>query len=137
MSLALRTERPPVPAGAPSAFTKEIEGAARLSVDFRFRTGGVSLDTKALRDLDRVVTFLSLPANRARSVLLLGFADNQGSEAVNQGLSVQRAEGIRSLLTQRGVTPAVVTGYGSAMPIAPNTTSDGRERNRRVEVWVR
>jgi PiT family inorganic phosphate transporter len=137
VSLSLRTERPTVPASAPAAYTKEIAGAARLSVDFRFRTGGVSLDTKALRDVDRVVSFLSLPANRTHAVLLFGFADNQGSEAVNQGLSVQRAEGIRSLLTQRGVTPAVVTGFGSAMPIAPNSTSDGRERNRRVEVWVR
>jgi outer membrane protein OmpA-like peptidoglycan-associated protein len=30
-----------------------------------------------------------------------------------------------------------VTGYGKALPIAPNDTGDGREKNRRFEVWLR
>jgi outer membrane protein OmpA-like peptidoglycan-associated protein len=30
-----------------------------------------------------------------------------------------------------------VTGYGKALPVAPNDTEEGREQNRRVEVWLR
>jgi PiT family inorganic phosphate transporter len=137
ISLAVRVETPPAPPGAPPRYTQELAGASRLSLDFRFRSGGVELDSKAVRDLDRVVAYLSLPQNRARQALLVGFADNQGQESANEGLSRLRAEALAKLLKQRGVVPAVTDGFGSALPVAPNVTPEGREKNRRVEVWVR
>jgi phosphate transport system substrate-binding protein len=90
-----------------------------------------------VRDLDRVVGYLAMPPNRARRLLLLGFADNQGAESANEGISRLRAEAVARVLKQRGVVPAATEGFGSALPIAPNTTPEGREKNRRVEVWVR
>ncbi len=137
VSLAVRAEIPAATPGAPEPYTRELAGASRLSVDFRFRAGGAELDTKAVRDLDRVVAYLAMPQNRTRQALLVGFADNQGQESVNEGLSRLRAEAVGKLLKQRGVVPAVTDGFGSVLPIAPNTTPEGRERNRRVEVWVR
>jgi phosphate binding protein len=137
VSLAVRSETPAPPAGAPERYTSDLAGASRLSVDFRFRLGGAELDNKALRDVDRVVDFLALPQNRTRRALLVGFADNQGAESTNEALSHLRAEAVAKLLKQRGVVPSVTDGFGSALPVAPNSTPDGRERNRRVEVWVR
>jgi phosphate transport system substrate-binding protein len=137
VSLAVRAETPAAAPGAPERYTRELAGASRLSLDFRFRTGGTELDTKAVRDLDRVVRYLSQPENRARRALLVGFADNQGQESINEGLSRLRAQALTKLLEQRGVVPEVSDGFGSALPVAPNTTPEGRERNRRVEVWVR
>jgi phosphate transport system substrate-binding protein len=136
VSLAVRAEKPPAPPGAPERYTSELAGASRLSVDFRFRAGGAELDTKAVRDLDRVVAYLAMPENRTRQVLLIGFA-NEGQESANEALSRLRADALAKQLAQRGVVPAVIDGFGSALPIAPSTTPEGRERNRRVEVWVR
>jgi hypothetical protein len=39
--------------------------------------------------------------------------------------------------SSRGVLAGVSTGFGSAVPAASNATDDGREKNRRVEVWLK
>jgi phosphate transport system substrate-binding protein len=137
VSLAVKADTPPLPGGAPPAYEADIKGAQRLSVNFRFRTGSAQLDTKASRDVDRVLRFLSAPENRQRHVVLNGFADNQGAEKANLDLSKSRAEVVAQELRQRGISPERATGWGSALPIAPNDTPDGRERNRRVELWIR
>jgi outer membrane protein OmpA-like peptidoglycan-associated protein len=67
-----------------------------------------------------------------------GNTDSVGTEAFNQELSEQRAEGVRSFLTQQGVpeSSTTATGFGKLRPIASNDTSEGRQQNRRVELIV-
>jgi outer membrane protein OmpA-like peptidoglycan-associated protein len=67
-----------------------------------------------------------------------GNTDSVGTEAFNQQLSEQRAEGVRSFLTQQGVpeSSTSATGFGKTRPIASNSTSEGRQQNRRVELVV-
>ena len=67
-----------------------------------------------------------------------GNTDSVGTEAFNQQLSEQRAEGVRSYLTQQGIPEAstTATGFGKNRPIASNETSEGRQQNRRVELIV-
>jgi outer membrane protein OmpA-like peptidoglycan-associated protein len=67
-----------------------------------------------------------------------GNTDSVGTEAFNQQLSEQRAEGVRSYLTQQGVPESSTTakGYGKTQPVASNDTSEGRQQNRRVELIV-
>jgi outer membrane protein OmpA-like peptidoglycan-associated protein len=67
-----------------------------------------------------------------------GNTDSIGTEAFNQQLSEQRAEGVRSYLTQQGVPASSTTaaGFGKDRPIASNDTSEGRQQNRRVELIV-
>jgi outer membrane protein OmpA-like peptidoglycan-associated protein len=67
-----------------------------------------------------------------------GNTDSVGTEAFNQQLSEQRAEGVRSYLTQQGVpeSSTTATGFGKTRPIASNDTSAGRQQNRRVELIV-
>src|SRR5271154_106946 len=67
-----------------------------------------------------------------------GNTDSVGSEEFNQNLSEQRAEGVRSYLTQQGVPESSTTaaGFGKTRPIATNDTSEGRQQNRRVELIV-
>ena len=81
--------------------------------------------------------FLSTPGTREKHTCLFGFADNQGGEPVNAELSKKRAESVAGELRQRGVAPELIAGLGSALPVASNDTPDGRERNRRVEIWIR
>jgi outer membrane protein OmpA-like peptidoglycan-associated protein len=67
-----------------------------------------------------------------------GYTDNTGAPAFNMKLSQDRASAVRDYLIQQGVKPDSISakGLGDAGPIAPNTTSEGRARNRRVEIVV-
>jgi outer membrane protein OmpA-like peptidoglycan-associated protein len=67
-----------------------------------------------------------------------GNTDSVGTDAFNQQLSEQRAEGVRDYLTHEGVpeSSTTATGYGKSRPIASNDTSEGRQENRRVELVV-
>ena len=67
-----------------------------------------------------------------------GNTDSVGTEDFNQKLSEQRAEGVRTYLTQQGVpeSSTTATGFGKDRPIASNDTSEGRQQNRRVELVV-
>jgi phosphate transport system substrate-binding protein len=118
----------------PRAYASLIARAQRISLDFRFRTGSEDIDSRATRDLDRVVQFLrGYPGAR---LLLLGFSDSAGAPAANARLSQRRAKTIAHELEIRGIHPAVVEGFGAAMSVAPNTTEADRQRNRRVEAWL-
>jgi phosphate transport system substrate-binding protein len=119
----------------PRAYADLVHGARRLSVDFRFRNGSDDADSRAIRDIDRVVQFLA--RHPGSDVLLLGFADSSGSWARNLELSRGRAAAVARELATRGIRATAVDGFGAAMPISANTTATDRERNRRVEIWAR
>jgi serine/threonine protein kinase len=88
----------------------------------------------AVRDLERVVSLLhELPGSR---LLLFGFSDSVGGGKVNTKLSLERAQAIAGELASRGVQAHAVKGFGPTMPVASNSSELGRQRNRRVEVWV-
>jgi len=121
-------------ARCPASYAALTARAQRLSLDFRFRTGSDEIDSRASRDLDRVVQFLRGYPN-AR-LLLLGFSDAAGLPAANLKLSQHRAATIAHELELRGIHAARIEGMGAAMPVAPNTSEADRQRNRRVEVWL-
>jgi outer membrane protein OmpA-like peptidoglycan-associated protein len=67
----------------------------------------------------------------------MGFADSSGSASANLELSRSRASAVNRYLAERGLTNVTSTGFGDALPVATNDTPEGREQNRRVEVWLR
>nr|MBA3501734.1 substrate-binding domain-containing protein [Deltaproteobacteria bacterium] len=119
----------------PRRYVELTHGARRLSVDFRFRRGSDDADSRAARDLHRVVHFLE--RHRNGEVILLGFSDASGDRSGNVRLSRKRADVIASELATRGIRASYVEGFGPAMPLAANETEADREKNRRVEIWVR
>jgi phosphate transport system substrate-binding protein len=119
----------------PADYRSLVAGAQRLSLDFRFESGGENLDSKAQRDLLRLVGFLG--KNPGRGLILAGFADSVGSPATNLQLSRQRAQAIADALRARGIDVLSVQGFGSANPVSSNDTEGSRVRNRRVEVWIK
>ena len=85
-----------------------------------------------------MVKFLSASElYRTRRMMLFGFADRSGKEAVNRVLSKQRADAVAAELKEHGVVLEKVEGFGSALPLTSGDSDEARERNRRVEVWVR
>jgi phosphate transport system substrate-binding protein len=119
-------------------YNKLTDGAKRLSLNFRFHKGSAFLDNKARQDVKRLVEYLSRDENRGKELILIGFSDrNEDIPMKSLGLSIQRADGVADVLINEGVPPNKVRGLGPAVIIASNETEEGKEKNRRVEVWLR
>lgn len=73
------------------------------------------------------------------SVAIEGHTDNVGDAVANHALSEARARAVAQWLGQHGVDPSRLhaEGFGPDRPVAPNTTSEGRARNRRVDIIAR
>ncbi len=104
--------------------------------DISFDTGRADVKPNFSPILDRFAE--GLRNNPDAEVRIVGHTDSTGSDAINNPLSLERAESTRNYLTARGVSGAriQVEGRGSRQPIASNDTADGRARNRRVEIFV-
>jgi outer membrane protein OmpA-like peptidoglycan-associated protein len=78
----------------------------------------------------------SLVTNPAVRVEVAGHTDSTGSRAVNERLSLARAEAVKAFLIENGVDAdrMEVQGYASTQPVASNKTVSGRAQNRRVEL---
>jgi phosphate transport system substrate-binding protein len=136
IKLTVEEQQISLPSSAPAEYIAATSGARRLSVTYRFKSGSTELDNRALRDLDRLVDFMHQKRNRYRSLMLIGFTDNVGGSDLNQSLSLERARQVEKALQSRGLAPKKVIGLGETMPVADNSTTAGREKNRRVEVWI-
>jgi outer membrane protein OmpA-like peptidoglycan-associated protein len=78
----------------------------------------------------------SLVANPQVRVEVAGHTDSTGSRALNERLSLARAEAVKAFLIENGVAADAMTvqGYASTQPVASNRTASGRAQNRRVEL---
>ena len=82
--------------------------------------------SKVLKEYDQTV------------VEVAGHTDSTGTDEHNQGLSERRASAVSQFLQTQGViTQRLITvGMGEARPVADNTTTEGRQANRRVEITM-
>lgn len=80
----------------------------------------------------------ALGENKDIKIKIDGYTDFIGSEGYNLELSVNRAKAIKSYLVNSGAIENNISieGYGKQNPVASNTTSEGRSRNRRVEFII-
>jgi outer membrane protein OmpA-like peptidoglycan-associated protein len=104
--------------------------------DVLFDSGKFTLRPLAREKLAKISGIvLAYPSLR---LAVEGNTDSVGTIPFNQQLSEQRAESVRSYLTQQGVPESSMTaaGFGETRPIASNDSSAGRQQNRRVELIV-
>ena len=134
--LSVKNERVVAPEAGSDRLRQLITGATRVSSDLRFHPGSVQLDARSVRELDRLVALLKSQGVSASRVILAGFTDNNGPSAANLAVSQQRAQSVTAILARYGIVPGETVGFGSDQPIGDNATPDGRERNRRVEVYL-
>ena len=71
-------------------------------------------------------------------ITIYGHTDNTGSAEVNERLSLQRANAVPAELQADGIAKSRITTEGKSftMPVADNSTAEGRAQNRRVEVFI-
>ena len=105
--------------------------------DISFDTGSYTIKPQLRAVLDPFAN--SLRDDPAARIAIIGHTDNVGSDAVNNPLSVERAQSVRDYLTTRGISGARVetAGRGEREPVADNSTESGRAKNRRVEIFLR
>ena len=72
------------------------------------------------------------------NVQLVGYTDNTGNPETNQTLSQNRADAVKGILVNQGVSADRIStqGQGQSNPVASNDTEEGRLRNRRTELIV-
>ncbi|UCF19058.1 MAG: OmpA family protein [Gemmatimonadota bacterium] len=112
----------------------ENDATRHLIEGVSFESGGAELTPDAREALDQVAA--SLVANPTLVVEIAGYGDGTGYDPYNLIISLGRACAVRHYLMSRGVPGErlFTQGYGSADPVASNATSEGRARNRRVEL---
>ena len=102
-----------------------------------FATNKADLNQTSKNELNNLANIMK--QNADVSIDVRGYTDSTGSDAINQPLSVNRAQSVANYLTQNGVKYSQmknVNGYGSSNPVASNETAAGRQQNRRVEVYL-
>ena len=111
-----------------------VSSAQRLSTNIRFAVGDSQLDLKAQADIERI-TREAASNYPTHKVVILGFTDTDGGAAINQPLSVKRADTVATEL-RRSKVDTRAGGLGASFPVDTNETEAGKSRNRRAEVWV-
>ncbi len=111
-------------------------GLVVTMADVLFDTGKYTLRPAARERLARLSGIIS--SHPGLLLQVEGHTDSIGSDEFNQKLSEQRAEATRDFLIQQGLDESIITakGFGKTMPIADNSTAEGRQKNRRVEIIV-
>jgi outer membrane protein OmpA-like peptidoglycan-associated protein len=104
--------------------------------DVLFDTGRYTLKPTTQISLAKVAGILQ--AYPGLKLQVEGYTDSVGGDDYNQKLSENRADAVRNFLITQGVPQDNITstGYGKANPVADNTTSAGRAKNRRVQLVV-
>ena len=131
--------QPVAPAYISATFGEALAIQAQPSDRFIlfFKTGTAILTPASLRDIPRIITTIGRRA--VVEVAVSGHTDAVGSVQLNDRLARDRAERIRDILLQRGVSPRLisVSSHGKGNPLVPTPDGVAEPRNRRVEVIVR
>jgi outer membrane protein OmpA-like peptidoglycan-associated protein len=112
----------------------EVKGSATVNFDI----GSATLSAEAKAALDKIAE----EAGRQKGFVIeiMGFASSDGDATFNKRLSQRRADAVVGYLAENHSVPlrriVMPLGLGEAKPVGDNTTREGRQQNRRVEVKV-
>lgn len=123
---------PPPPPPPPAPVSEKVTFAADAFFDFNKS----NLKPEGRAKLDDLVS--KMQGINLEVIIAVGHTDAVGGDAYNQRLSIKRADAVKSYLQSKGVeTNRVYTeGKGEKQPVADNKTTEGRAKNRRVEIEV-
>ena len=133
-----RTQMQQATAGTGVEVTQTQDNRLKLNIPegVSFDTGRSDIKPNLRPILDQFAQGLGQQPNT--EVFIVGHTDSTGTDAINNPLSVARANSVRDYLATRGADTRMIRteGRGSREPIASNATADGRAANRRVEIFL-
>jgi OOP family OmpA-OmpF porin len=123
---------PPPPPPPPAPVSEKVTFAADAFFDFNKS----NLKPEGKAKLDDLVG--KMQGINLEVIIAVGHTDAVGGDAYNQKLSIKRADAVKNYLTSKGVEKNRVytEGKGEKQPVADNKTTEGRAKNRRVEIEV-
>ena len=131
-------------AQVPDATVEQVEDAnglpcVKLTLDngILFKTNKYDLNDNSKASLAKLANVMR--NNADCSIDIQGHTDSKGTDAINNPLSMNRAQSVANYLNTCGVPVSQfknVSGFGSTQPVADNATEEGRQKNRRVEVYL-
>ena len=104
---------------------------------FNFKVGGSEIDSSNFGLLEKIMDAIKVFNNP--DIMIMGHTDATGGDAVNLQLSEKRAQTVTTFLQKIGKFASnkiSSKGFGETRPVASNETTEGRERNRRIEVLI-
>ena len=115
---------------------KATPGQSFILNNIYYNTNSADLTKESLIVLESFSNYLK--ENPAIKIEIQGHTDNVGNPKDNEALSSNRAHSIKFILEELGVDSKRINakGFGASKPIAPNTTEDGRAKNRRTEFMI-
>ena len=133
--IALRLQNTLDRTADPAEYSNTLEqGGAIILSDLTFESGSAKLGQQKYPSLNTLAEYLQ--KTPSAKIILVGHSDAVGSLQGNITLSQKRAASVRTrLIKNHQIDPAriVAQGIGYLAPIAPNTTDENRDKNRRVE----
>lgn len=132
-AMQIRADRPK----APPPRVVLTDSNIQIMDKVQFEVGSDLLLPVSFPLLDQVAQVMT-ENDQIEEVEIQGHTDATGSAAINRKLSKARAESVKKYLIGKGVSRARLQsqGFGPDVPIADNTTAEGREINRRVEFKI-
>ena len=131
-------EAPPAPKAAAPAPAPQTPAASKVTyaADAFFDFDKATLKPAGKAKLDDLVG--KVKGINLEVIIAVGHTDSVGSDVYNQKLSVKRAESVKAYLVSKGIEKNRIytEGKGEKQPVADNKTSEGRAKNRRVEIEV-
>lgn len=116
------------------ALQQQLASAGKVAIQVNFASDAAQILPDSKPQLEQVLQLLK--SDSALRLAVNGHTDNSGDAAHNKSLSEARANAVVAYLTGAGIAADRLraAGFGQEQPIAPNTTEDGKARNRRVEL---
>ena len=104
--------------------------------NLNFESGKFNIQKQYFKDLENLVILLREQINI--KIEIAGHTDSIGDNKTNIILSNNRAKSIKSYLVKNGILQSRIkcVGYGEKQPITNNSTKEGREKNRRIEIRI-
>lgn len=125
-------------AGTGTVVMQTADNQLKLSIpnDISFDSGRYDIKPNLRPILEQFAQ--GLAQQQSTEVRIIGHTDNVGSDALNNTLSVNRAQSARDYLVARGVNSSRISidGRGEREPLADNATESGRARNRRIDIFL-
>lgn len=122
--------------GCPDEVPEEVKEFTGAIEGIYFQTAKAEIRKTSERKLGEAAKVLA--AYPEIRVEISGHTDDRGKRPLNMKLSADRAEAVKTWLTEHGIDAARITtrGAGPDEPVADNGTKDGRSKNRRIEFKI-
>ena len=131
----LYSRTPPVIRKAAATMYRKVD--TLIIPDILFSTASYTLEPKSHELLDKF--YSSIRTLSIDSLVVEGHTDSIGKLQYNEKLSLNRAQAVADYIVKKFQTfskPVLTRGFANSRPVSTNSNASGRQKNRRVELYV-